>query len=117
MANTAKTTGFLLIALGVIFYLATMSSWTALIPAVFGLAILICGFVGARRPSWNKHAMHAAVLLAILAIIGSMRAFSALFAGEGLSAAVAEQLLTILICVVFVVMAVRSFITARRATP
>lgn len=115
MNKLTQIIGALLILTGVIFYLVTMSSVTALIPAFFGLLIFLCGWIGARRPAWNRHAMHAAAALALIAILGSvMPAFSSLAAGTGLTAAVVEQLLTIILCLVLLVMAVRSFIAARR---
>ena len=115
MAKTAQTIGLLLILVGVGFYLATMTSFTALIPALFGLLIFLCGWIGTRRPSWNKHAMHLAAALALVAILGSaMPAYSGLASGSGLTLPVLEQLLTILLCLIFVVMAVRSFMSARQ---
>ncbi|HRK32670.1 MAG TPA: hypothetical protein PLD59_16520 [Tepidisphaeraceae bacterium] len=61
-----------LILLGVGAYLATgMRSFTALIPAFAGILLLVCGLV-ALKPALRKHAMHGAVLIAILGFAGSV---------------------------------------------
>ena len=63
--------GVSLLALGVGVYLASGgSSLTALIPAAFGLALLVLGLL-AKRPSATKHAMHAAAVIALLGFLGS----------------------------------------------
>lgn len=61
-----------LFLLGVGAYVATgMRSWTALIPAIAGGLLLVCGYV-ALNPAYRKHAMHGAVLVAILGFAGAV---------------------------------------------
>jgi uncharacterized membrane protein len=120
MPRIAVLVGSLLIVLGVASYLLTgRASMTALIPAFFGLPILILGWL-ALRVTWRRHAMHAAAALGLLGLIGSLRgvpATLALLSGETVErpTAVVAQSVMAVICLVFVVMAVRSFVAARRA--
>jgi hypothetical protein len=120
LAQVTIVFGALLTLLGVGSYLATgMVSVTALIPAFFGLPILGLGFV-MRNPARTKHAAHGAALLALVGVAGSARGvgpFFALLGGEDVerpSAAIAQTLMA-LACVVFLVLAIKSFRDARKA--
>lgn len=108
--------GGVLIAIGVIAYIATaFASWTALIPAILGAVILICGLIGNKRP---KVGVHIALVVAILGILGTamnVMQVGALLAGEAeRPAAVITSVITFVLLVVYVVLGVRSFIAARR---
>jgi hypothetical protein len=112
--------GDALLVLGIAAYVLTdMVSWTALIPAFFGLPIGVLG-LGALRPTWRKHAMHAAAVLALLGLLGSSTGVPkvlSLIAGnevERPAAAISQGIMAVL-CLVFVVAAVKSFINARRS--
>jgi hypothetical protein len=119
MPYVTMALGSLLFLIGVGFYFGTgATSVTALIPAFLGIPIEIAGFL-ALREGWRKHAMHAAVLLALLGFLGSARGLvqlPALLRGAELArpAAVAAQSITAALCLVFVGLAVASFIRARR---
>ncbi len=113
--------GMVLILLGVGGYVGTgRESVTALIPAFFGLALVVLGAL-ARKEGLRKHVMHAAVLIGLVGFaVPAYRAgpkIPALFAGdEGVNvAAVSLQLAMAAICAVFVVLCVKSFIDARRS--
>jgi uncharacterized membrane protein len=120
MPQITLVLGSVLILLGIGFYLGTgTSSVTALIPAFLGIPIVISGIL-ARREGWRQHAMHAAVLLALLGFLGSARGLlqlPSLVRGAEVArpAAVVAQSITALLCLVFVVLAVNSFIQARRS--
>ncbi len=109
-----------LIVLGVGGYFATgQVSVTALIPAFFGLPILLCGFV-ARQDRWRKHAMHGAVALALVGFLGSARGLPGALSWLGggavaRPAAVIAQALMALLSLAFLAVAIRSFVLARRA--
>lgn len=106
--------GLLLIALGVSFYVATgQASVTALIPAFFGVVILVCAIL-ARRPNLLKHVMHAAAALGLLAFLGGLPGLIKVIGGDAGNAA-REQALMAVLSLLFVALAVRSFIEARRA--
>jgi len=113
--------GILLLALGVGGYLVSaMESYTALIPAVFGVIFLILGLVAAKKESWRKHLMHVAVVLAVLAVFGTFKALGQvpiLLSGGELSRpplAVISQSVTAVLSVLFIGLCVRSFIQARK---
>lgn len=119
MPYVTMALGSLLFLIGVGFYFGTgATSVTALIPAFLGIPIEIAGLL-ALREGWRKHAMHAAVLLALLGFLGSARGLvqlPALLGGAELArpAAVAAQSITAALCLLFVGLAVSSFIRARR---
>ena len=113
MPRAADTTGAILVALGVVSYLATgRESVTALIPAFFGLPILVLGWL-ATLVTWRRHAMHAAAGLALLGLFGSARGVPATI--TLLSGGTVEQTVMAVVCLVFLVLAVRSFVAARRS--
>jgi len=109
----------LFIALGVGGYVATdRTSWTALIPAIFGALLLLCG-VMAMKDSLRKHAMHAAAGLALVGILGAMPGvikFFQMMSGAQIDrpAAVKAQAAMALLAAVYMAFSVRSFIQARR---
>jgi hypothetical protein len=119
MAGISIGIGAALTLLGIIGYAASgAASVTALIPAAFGILLTALGIL-ARNERLRKHAMHAAALLAILGFAATVSGFVKLFTliGGGTverpSAVVAQSIMAVL-CAVFVVMAIRSFILARR---
>jgi hypothetical protein len=110
----------LLIAVGVgARMLSDSPSLTILIPAALGLLLLIAGLL-ALKAGLRKHAMHGAAMVALLGIVGSIGALPqlpALLSGGEVQRplAVGARSLTFLFCAVLLVLAVRSFIAARRA--
>ncbi|MEM8680109.1 MAG: hypothetical protein AAGF97_12215 [Planctomycetota bacterium] len=94
-------------------------SVTALIPAFFGSVLLLCG-LGALSEKMRMHAMHAAVLVALLgAIAGAGRGFMGIekfMAGDPTlnQRSFAFVWLMALLCAVFVGLCVNSFIQARK---
>ena len=79
---------------------------------------LIFGFL-ARKDNLRKHAMHAAVLIALLALLGTAKSLAYLpdlFRGTSEKpAAVITQSLNAGLSILYIFLAVRSFIQARRA--
>ena len=116
MPSTTRLVGFVLIAIGLVGYLATGgASVTALIPAMLGAIMLILA-LAARSEQARKHAMHAAVAIALLSLIGTLpRLFPALMAREFQRPAVIAQLAMVLVLAFYVALGVKSFIDARRA--
>jgi len=119
MSTTTVAFGVLLLVLGIGGYFGTgMVSLTALIPAVFGVLLLVLGVI-ARDPAKRKHAMHFAALLGVLGFLGSasgLAKLSALVAGQPVerqNAVIAQSAMAVLM-LIFVVLCVRSFISARR---
>lgn len=108
-----------LILLGIIGYAGSGgASPTALIPAVFGLVLLILGLM-ARDDKKRKTAMHIAVIVGLFAFLGTLPGVWKLgqwVAGIPVArpAAVIAQSIMAVLMGIFVAMCVRSFIAARR---
>jgi hypothetical protein len=116
MPSVTRGVGFLLVLLGVVGYIGTGgASITALIPAMVGALFLVLAFVG-RSPEARKHVMHAAVAIALVALIGGIpRIIAAVNAGETQRPAVLAQIAMATILAIYVLLGVKSFIDARRA--
>jgi uncharacterized membrane protein len=117
MAQLSIGLGVLLILLGLVSYFGTgRESVTALIPAFFGAPILIAGLVGLKH-AFRKHAMHVATLLALLGLIGALeRPVRKLASGAELtwSIPLVAQVTMAALCGIFVILAIKSFVDARR---
>ena len=124
MAVPTIVCGLILAAIGSYGYLnATPNaegrvSPTALIPAVIGVLILICGALSLNE-KFRKHAMHIAAVLGVLGVLGGFAPIIRQVAsGKELNlaspSAVAGLSMT-LVCAAFVAMCVRSFVAARKA--
>ena len=105
------------IVLGVGAYFGTgTQSWTALIPAIFGVLLALAGGFSLKS---LKHGGHMAALLGVLGFLGTAKGLitlPALFAGAPVErpvAAVVQAVMAVL-CAVFVALCVKSFIDARR---
>jgi hypothetical protein len=116
MLSVTRAVGFLLILLGIVGYVGTGgASLTALIPAFVGAVFLVLALV-ARSPEARKHVMHAAVAIALLAVIGGLpRIVTAVNAGDISRPAVMAQIAMATILAIYVLLGVKSFIDARRA--
>ena len=119
MPSTTLTFAFAYLVLGVAGFVLTGSTHkTALIPCIFGVLFLIFGLL-ARKDNLRKHAMHAAVLIALLALLGTAKSLAYLpdlFRGTSEKpAAVITQSLNAGLSILYIFLAVRSFIQARRA--
>ena len=116
MASTTRTFGIVLILLGVVSYVLTgRTSVTALIPAIFGAVFVILALV-ARSDAARKHAMHAAVALALLGLLATLgRLVPAIAAGNLGRPAVLAQLAMSVLLGIYIALGVKSFKEARRA--
>jgi len=113
VAQKSLLAGAILIIVGVaVSLLSDSSSVTSLIPAFIGLVFVVIGLAGRARPELNKHLMHAAAAIALLAIVGSLG--SAI--GRGSTGwALFAQLATVVVAGTFLFFAVQSFRAARLA--
>ncbi len=117
MPSTSIACGVLLLLIGIVGYVNGMlterSSVTALIPAFFGIVMIGLG-VGARmKENLRKHLMHAAIAVALLGFIAT----SGRFVSKGdwtYSAVNVSTVSTALVCLLFVILAIKSFADARR---
>lgn len=121
LARVTVAVGAGLIVLGGVGYVGSgASSVTALIPSFFGLVLAVVGVL-AERTDMRKVWMHVAVVLAVVGILGSAMGLAdlpALISGDTSVErpwAVAAQSIMAVVLVVYVVLAVRSFVAARRS--
>lgn len=110
---------FVYIAIGLAgFFLTGAVHKTALIPAAIGAVLLILGLLGGKE-NLRMHVMHAALLVGLLALLGTARGLAKLPAAFDGTAerpgAVYAQAATAIVSAVYLALGVRSFIAARRA--
>jgi hypothetical protein len=120
LPKIALAVGIMLIVVGGWAYAASGgpgASPTALIPAVLGLGLAVAGLVGLRGGPARRHAMHAAAAVALIGVLGSAGQFIASPAAGSEHADIARTagLLNLALCGVFLVLAIWSFVQARRA--
>ena len=121
MKNLTLLLGTFLIILGLASYFGSdQESITAMIPSFFGFAFLIFAALAAIEKI-RKHVMHAAVGFALLSLIGTASGVLSLFTlitgGEvERPLAVYSQSTMFLVCLVYIIAAIKSFKAARRAT-
>ena len=122
MARLTMVVGVLLILLGAGVYVGVAHAPTALIPAYFGVALLLCGALAntedaKRRALW----MHIAVTLGLVGFLfpfvrsigGAVKMVSGHADQVSRPLAVQESMVMALICLIFTVLCVRSFVRAR----
>ncbi|MBX3373386.1 MAG: hypothetical protein KF817_06090 [Phycisphaeraceae bacterium] len=121
MPRITVLTGICLVVLGLIAYLFLQSdqrSVTALIPAFFGIPFVVLGGVAGRHAGFRRHAMHIAMLIAVLGILGTVRGVTGtidLVRGAEVArpTAVVVQTIMFAICAIYLGAGVRSFAQAR----
>jgi len=107
------------IVLGIVGYVGSdTSSVTALIPSFFGVVFAVLGFLG-ENPERRALTMHIAAGVAVLGLLGSamgLMDLPALLSGDDLDRpwAVGTQSVMAVGLVVYLILAVRSFMAARR---
>jgi hypothetical protein len=120
MVNTTLGYGLCLTLIGVLGYLGSgRASPTALIPAAIGTLLLICGVL-ARNEKLRMHAIHGALVIALLAILGTASGVWgllkwALGTPPQYPLAVVARVLTLGLSVGYLVLGIRSFRAARIA--
>ena len=122
MARVTIWFGVLLILLGIFGYVATGSTHpTALIPCGFGLLLAVFGWLAQNpEPSKRKLYMHVAVTVGLLGFLGTATSLiSVVQLAQGkvfpYPAAVEAKAAMAVLCLIYVVLCVRSFIAARRS--
>ncbi len=118
MSQLALIFGFLLNIVGLVGFFGTGAThYTALIPCALGLLLIICGFI-AKKEQLRRHAMHVAVLVALAGFLATASAWgkiSLLFGAtpDPKAAAIIAKSITAVLCLVFFILCVRSFVRAR----
>lgn len=117
MPTTSIVCGTILILIGIIGYIngvmTDKASVTALIPAFFGVVMLALGFFARMNEGLRKHLMHTAVIVALLGFIATAGRLISKFSELTASPAVLSQAATAIVCLLFVILAVKSFAAAR----
>jgi hypothetical protein len=120
MANVTIRFSALLVAVGLIFFFLTGHSHpTSLIPFFFGVVLLILGLLAKSDNEKRRMlVMHIAVTVALLGFIfPAVRVVMAWGKAHAivLNMAIREELLMAIICLMLVLLCVRSFIAVRKA--
>ena len=88
---------------------------TALIPAFFGIPLIVAGVI-ALSDKYRMHAMHGAALLGLVGFaMPAYMVIKGLIQGDDFGRAKIEQAAMAGLCLVFVALCVKSFIAARVA--
>lgn len=118
MPSTSIACGVLLLLIGIVGYVNGMltqnASITALIPAFFGIVMIALGIGARMKEDLRKHLMHAAAAIALLGFILTAGRVVSRFNELTYSPAVISQVSMALVCLLFVILAVKSFADARR---
>lgn len=118
MPRIIFTFAVIFVLLGIGAYLLTgAQSWTALIPAIFGLLLAIAGGVSLKH---LKHGGHFAATVGLLGFLGTAKSLGklpALLKGEVVerAAAVGVQAAFAILSLIFIALCVKSFVDARKA--
>ncbi len=119
MPAIAIVCGVLLILIGVAGYVSGVmsdrASVTALIPAFIGILLGLLGLLSMAKEGLRRHLMHAAVIVALLGFIATAGRLVMRLSELTASPAVLSQASTALVCLAFMILAIRSFAAARRA--
>lgn len=111
--------GIILVLLGIAGYGIAVAdgnaSLTALIPAIFGVVLAGLGLISQKKENLRKHLMHVAVLIALLGFFATAGRLISRLSQLTASPAVISQAVMAGVCLVFVILAIRSFAAARRA--
>jgi hypothetical protein len=118
MPTVSIVCGLLLIVVGVAGYVYGMTngnaSATALIPAFFGIVLAVLGAAAGAKENLRKHLMHAAVAVGLIGFILPAGRLISRIGDLTLTAAVVSQILMALVCLIFVILCIKSFADARR---
>jgi hypothetical protein len=120
MPKTTMWFGLALVVLGIVGFIGSgAESFTALIPTLIGLVLAGLGFAG-RQEGRRALTMHIALVVALVGFLGSAMGLvdlPDLLAGEDLERpwAVAVQSVMAAVLLVYLVLAIKSFVDARKA--
>ncbi len=118
MPSTSIICGILLVLIGVAGYIngvmTDKASITALIPSFIGVIMILLGALAGARKGLRKHLMHAAIVVALLGFMATAGRLISTISKLSVSPAVLSQAATAIVCLVFIILAIRSFAAARR---
>lgn len=118
MPSTAIVCGTVLVLIGILGYINGLTtdkaSVTALIPSFFGIVLILLGVLARSKDNLRKHLMHAAIVVALLGFIATAGRLVSKLGEITYSAAVVSQVSMAFVCLLFIVLAIKSFADARR---
>lgn len=120
MVSVTRIIGLLLVIGGVVAYIASgADSFTALAPAFVGVILFVLGTLAAQ-PERRAMMIHLALGVSVLGVLASfmpLRDLPALIRGDDVERpyAVATAGYMAVLCLIHVILGVRSFVEARRA--
>ncbi len=119
MTKAAIVCGLLLILVAFVGYGYGLAmgnaSLTALIPLIFGVVLLALGFFAQKKDELRKTLMHIAVVVAFIGFLVPLFRIISTINQFTLNFAAAMLISMTLICLIFVILAIKSFIDARRS--
>ena len=117
MENIAMIYGIFLIVWGIgVTFLSDSQSITSLIPAIFGLPIIILSFFAKKFPDRKKLLMHIVVLIGLIIFLGGLDLIRGLIQGNifvNLWAS-SSKFMMIISGLVFTILCIKSFIFNRK---
>lgn len=118
MITVTRLVGAALIVVGLAGWLIAGgpgTSATALLPAGLGVVLLALGLLAARE-ALHRHMIHAALVVALLGLLGTAPNAAPLLAGSEMDSVAAwSSLVTAAVCLIYLALGIRSFVAARRA--
>ena len=115
VSNLAKLFGGILVAWGVVAYFMQSSdppSITAMIPAFMGLPLLSFGLLSDWNESNSHHYMHAAMVFALLMVMGGAQGLLDIEGKSNL--ALGSHIILVVLGIIFMVAGIMSFRHARK---
>jgi hypothetical protein len=107
--------GVFLVVLGLVGLVASGGSPTAAIPSVLGIIFFLGGVVAHKQAGMRKHVMHGMAALGLLTLLAGASRLGPLLGGGEAGLAVIINAVMAVAALVYVALAVNSFIQARRA--
>ena len=117
MENIAMIYGIFLIVWGIgVTILSDSQSITSLIPAIFGLPIIISSFFAKKYPNKKKLLMHIVVLIGLIIFLGGLDLIRGLMQGSIFTNILASssKFMMIFTGLVFTILCIKSFIFTRK---
>ena len=117
MENVAMIYGIFLIVWGIgVTILSDSQSITSLIPAIFGIPILILSFIAKKLPNKKKVLMHIVVLIGMIIFLGGLDIIRGLIQGNIFTNiwASSSKLMMMISGLVFTILCIKSFIYNRK---
>jgi hypothetical protein len=113
MPRTAILFGVLLVALGLGEHWGKGETWLVVVAAVMGVAILVLGVAALINRSWRQGAMHAAVIVGLVGFVATASALYDIASIVLQSPNLLARSTMAILCGVFVVLSLKSFLMAR----